>query len=102
MLVFMGLFDGFLFLCFYLVFWFLFDNVVFHQFFLVCKSNYLGVTGIALGDGVTGGMFTLGDGVTGLGNVGLFFFIELQCVLSAKTKTQTKEQKTKTDWCFQN
>ena len=34
----------------------------------------LGVTGIALGDGVTGGMLVLGDGVTGRGNVGLFSF----------------------------
>ena len=27
----------------------------------------LGVTGVALGEGVTGGMFGFGDGVTGLG-----------------------------------
>ena len=43
--------------------------------FLSEKKEYLGVTGIALGDGVTGGMFVLGDGVTGRGNVGLFMFV---------------------------
>ena len=44
------------------------------QFEIKCAQqwHYLGVTGTALGDGVTGGMLTLGEGVTGLG---LLYFV---------------------------
>ena len=74
------------------------------------------MTGIALGDGVTGGMLTFGDGVTGLGNVGLCCFVRLWCLDSMHAyilvlcsshtpKKQTKQQKKTMDfvnllpWC---
>ena len=57
----------------------------------------LGVTGMALGDGVTGGMLAFGDGVTGRGNVGLFVFVIFLWLCFKKKKI--KQMKSLTNLC---
>ena len=54
------------------LYFYLFFFIFFNFLFVFSNVSNLGVTGMALGDGVTGGMLVLGEGVTGRGKVGLF------------------------------